>query len=135
MDQELNAKLIDFGCSRYIPTSRSDYFDEFNGTPAYIPPECIRRERHRGPEVDIWCLGVLLYVMSFSTRPFRNHEEILSGRYRTPRYPRTRALMSLIDSLLVVNPAKRPLAEKILEHPWFDPHLRHVLIPVTSTTI
>ncbi|KAI8610756.1 kinase-like domain-containing protein [Chytriomyces sp. MP71] len=72
IDDNMKVKLIDFGAARHIPKNRTDYFADFVGTLTYAPPECIASsettvlEPHRGPEQDVWSLGVLLFVLLVS---------------------------------------------------------------------
>lgn len=33
------------------------------GTPSYMAPEIVRKSYYRGPPVDIWALGVVLYIL------------------------------------------------------------------------
>lgn len=37
--------------------------DTFCGSPAYVPPEIIKKRKYMGEMVDVWCLGVTLYIM------------------------------------------------------------------------
>ncbi|KAI8926273.1 kinase-like domain-containing protein [Entophlyctis helioformis] len=118
IDNSLNAKLIDFGAANYIPSSSCDYFEGFRGTIHYMPPEVLRNEKYRGPEVDVWCMGVLLYTMAFSCLPFRTPEDIATASYRHPRFKRSAILMDLINSMLKVSPADRPTMAQVVMHPW-----------------
>uniref|UniRef100_A0A7S0RFW0 non-specific serine/threonine protein kinase n=1 Tax=Chlamydomonas leiostraca TaxID=1034604 RepID=A0A7S0RFW0_9CHLO len=80
-------------------------------TPAYRAPEMWDlMSRHRiDTKVDIWALGVLLYVLCFGKLPFQGGSklEVLFGKYEMPA-GRTPALCDLIRALLVTNPAERP---------------------------
>ncbi|KAJ1330101.1 hypothetical protein BSLG_009733 [Batrachochytrium salamandrivorans] len=119
IDDALHAKLIDFGAAQSVPTHPRDYFEGFRGTTHYMPPEGVRREKYRGPEVDVWCMGgVLLYTMSFSCPPFCSPEDILTASFRHPRFKRSAALMDLITTMLQVEPLKRPTMEQVLHHSW-----------------
>ncbi|KAJ3118895.1 hypothetical protein HDU96_006546 [Phlyctochytrium bullatum] len=63
IDDSLRVKLIDFGTARPIPTSQADYFDDLCGTLVYSAPEVLAGQRYRGPEADVWSLGVLLFIL------------------------------------------------------------------------
>ncbi|KAL2914819.1 hypothetical protein HK105_205558 [Polyrhizophydium stewartii] len=118
IDAELHAKLIDFGAAQFVPNHPSDYFEDFRGTNHYMPPEAVRGERYRGPEVDVWCMGVLLYTMAFSCPPFRTRDDIATASYRHPRFKRSAALMDLINAMLKVDPAQRLTMDQVVAHPW-----------------
>lgn len=44
--------------------------DTFCGSPAYVPPEIIKKRKYMGEMVDVWCLGVTLYIMLSAAEPF-----------------------------------------------------------------
>ena len=115
---DLTVRLVDFGTAAYIPTTRATYFDAFEGTLRYAAPEILRNEPYRGPEQDVWSLGVLLYTIAFSTAPFPDEEHVLSGRFARPRFRRSEQLMDLIEKMLVVDVGKRLTIEGVLKHPW-----------------
>ncbi|KAJ8324669.1 hypothetical protein QVD99_002689 [Batrachochytrium dendrobatidis] len=118
IDENLHVKLIDFGAAQTIPSHPRDYFEKFRGTAYSIPPEGIRGEAFRGPEVDVWCTGILLYTMSFSCFPFRTTEDILTASFRHPRFKRSAALIDLIHCMLQVDAKKRYTIEQVLHHSW-----------------
>ena len=60
-------KIADFGFSKMIPSGGST--KSVLGSPGYVAPE-IRQGRDYGPAVDIWSLGVIMYVMLFGYMPF-----------------------------------------------------------------
>ncbi|KAJ3378929.1 hypothetical protein HDU84_007170 [Entophlyctis sp. JEL0112] len=69
IDNSMRVKLVDFGAAMSIPRDKVDYFTDFVGTMTYAPPECCpivkdgQIEPYRGPEQDVWSLGVLLFVL------------------------------------------------------------------------
>ena len=126
IDSNLCAKLIDFGSARFIPTQKRDYMDSFPGSMQYTPPELLQcpmdEIRYRGPEVDVWCLGVLLYFMTFACPPFESPEAIVSSPFRVPRFKRSDALIHLIDGMLCKNPELRFTMDHVICHPWLVSH-------------
>ena len=65
-------KVIDFGFSVIVS---SQMLKVFCGTPSYMSPEIVRKKDYDGKPVDMWALGVLLYVMLTGTFPFRGVSE------------------------------------------------------------
>ena len=66
LNEENEIKLIDFGFA-------CDGFKEkslFCGTPSYMAPEILTKEKYNGRLVDIWALGVVLYKMVTGEYPF-----------------------------------------------------------------
>jgi serine/threonine protein kinase len=59
----MTVKLIDFGSARPLPLGPSEYFVGVSGTLAYTAPEVLRGDKYRGPEADVYALGVLLFVL------------------------------------------------------------------------
>lgn len=145
-------KVADFGLS-----AKLDYDDEKKftvcGTPNYLCPEILRSKGH-SYEVDIWAIGVSVYVMLFGRQPFDCiktkllYEHIKAGSYTIPLEPRvSKAATDFIRSTLQINPALRPSVQQLLSHPFitgncFDkivkekpahvdaPHIQPMHIPI-----
>ena len=85
IDEHLNVKLIDFGsATHYVPISskasenkETILFSTFYGTVEYCAPEVLVGERYAGPELEMWSLGVLLYVLLFGEHPYYDIEETI----------------------------------------------------------
>lgn len=117
-------KLADFGLA---VTVREPLFTVC-GTPTYVAPE-ILAETGYGVKVDIWAIGVILYILLCGYPPFssrsNNQEElfdqILSGlfEFNSPDWdPISYPAKELISWSLVVDPLQRYSAKEILSHPW-----------------
>jgi serine/threonine protein kinase len=120
IDNALNTKLIDFGAAELIPVYASDYFQTFRGTFLYTPPELLVNPIHRGPEADIWCLGTLLYALSFSKLPFSSLDDIAIQNYNAVRINRSALLMDLISKMLNADPKSRFTIEQVISHEWLS---------------
>lgn len=96
---------------------------EHCGTTRYNAPEVIRREGYDGRKVDVWSVGVLLYVITTGKHPFRGRtleeikENITTGMYDIPAHI-SGQLENLIHQILTVVPERRPSIEDIQHHPW-----------------
>ena len=58
-DQQ-TVKITDFGLSRFCKPG--ELHRSSAGSLAYLPPEVIRGTSNAGPPIDVWALGVILYV-------------------------------------------------------------------------
>ncbi|KAJ3335761.1 hypothetical protein HDU93_004468 [Gonapodya sp. JEL0774] len=121
----LHVKLIDMGNSAFIPAKdRPDlFFDRFYGTVQYCAPEVLCGKRYRGPEAEMWSLGVLLYTLCFSELPFADPSQTVHLRYARPRYQRSPQVIALLDRLLEKDPAKRATVEEVRDCGWWTAEL------------
>jgi len=117
-------KLADFGLAVAV---REPLFTVC-GTPTYVAPE-ILAETGYGVKVDVWAVGVILYILLCGYPPFssrtNNQEElfdqILSGlfEFNSPDWDEVSyPAKELISWSLVVDPLQRYSAKEILQHPW-----------------
>jgi len=123
-------KLIDFNLS--CPFSEKTLLTRFCGSLPYCPPEMVLRTPYVGPEVDVWALGVLLYLLLFARYPFPVDDErdiaclrrfmtnLLSAQYTIPScHPYSNEAVHLLRSFFKTDRTKRPSIETIKNHPWF----------------
>ena len=121
LDADGEIKICDFGVSRVV--KRGQRITEQCGTPAYIAPEIISDVGYEGFAADIWSLGVLLYAMLSGTVPFKAqnmhdlHQLITTGAFSYPVELSPQA-KDIINSMLVLDPARRISIPQILQHPW-----------------
>lgn len=122
LDGNGNVKIADFGLSNLY--HRDEYLQTFCGSPLYASPEIVNGRPYRGPEVDTWSLGVLLYTLVHGTMPFDglNHkilvQQISTGNYRKPHKPSDAC--GLIRWMLMVNPERRATIEEVAGHWWLN---------------
>ncbi|KAL4422752.1 hypothetical protein ABPG75_008949 [Micractinium tetrahymenae] len=128
-------RIIDFGLSK----RQASAVTLGVGTIDYLAPEMLRggdvrvlKERTVGSydpaKVDIWSMGVLLYLLVAGWYPFedpacphnvaRTLMNIAAGTFRHIPRDVSPACADLIRSMLVVDPAARPSLDAILAHPW-----------------
>eukprot|EP01099_Mayorella_cantabrigiensis_P000451 TRINITY_DN1207_c0_g1_i1.p1 TRINITY_DN1207_c0_g1~~TRINITY_DN1207_c0_g1_i1.p1 ORF type:complete len:669 (-),score=155.81 TRINITY_DN1207_c0_g1_i1:338-2275(-) len=78
LDKNKNPKLGDFGFAGFY--NPDGQLNKSCGSLHYAAPELCEGKSYKGPEVDIWSLGVLLYGMITGTLPFDGYDakEIIS---------------------------------------------------------
>jgi len=114
-------KLSDFGLSKLLP-SDEELMRTRCGTPCYVAPEILMGDTYTNA-IDIWSLGVILYVMVFSTYPFNNtsmysmYEAIIAGKLEFPTAI-SNDLQDLLKGLMKVNLKDRLTIDQIENHPW-----------------
>jgi serine/threonine protein kinase len=139
LDANFQIKLADFGFSNFY--SRDDTLNTFCGSPPYAAPEVFEGKRYFGPEIDIWSLGVVLYVLVCGVLPFEGanlqflRDRVLSGRIRIPYFMSTDC-ENLIRRMLTLDPTKRPTIAQIKRHRWMkaaDYEARYTFNPIVAS--
>ncbi|KAK0069240.1 serine/threonine-protein kinase SIK3 [Biomphalaria pfeifferi] len=121
LDANLNIKIADFGFSNFF--SPKTLLKTWCGSPPYAAPELFEGVEYDAPKVDVWSLGVVLYVLVCGALPFDGstlqslRNRVLAGKYRIPFYM-TRDCENLISNMLVVDSEKRYTIAQIIQHSW-----------------
>lgn len=71
LDGQFNLKIADFGFS--APANGRDskgFLTTFCGTRAYMAPEMFLDQPYIGKKVDIFCAGIILFIMAAQRPPF-----------------------------------------------------------------
>ncbi|KAL8615885.1 Serine/threonine-protein kinase sik3 [Nucella lapillus] len=124
LDANLNIKIADFGFSNFFnPTTP---LKTWCGSPPYAAPELFEGKEYDAPKVDVWSLGVVLYVLVCGALPFDGstlqslRRRVLSGKFRIPFFMSTEC-EALIRSMLVVDSSRRVTIDQIVAHAWMRP--------------
>ena len=120
----MELKLADFGLASILTPIKS--LHTACGTPGYVAPEILEGGDY-GKEVDVWSLGVILYILLCGFPPFYEEHTpklfsiIKKGEYNFPS-PYfdivSESAKDLIKKILVVDPKVRLTCAQIFEHPW-----------------
>lgn len=127
---KIQVKLSDFGLSRATKTDQT-LMQTMAGTLDYCAPEIITHYHTGngyGREVDMWSLGVILYIMLSGIAPFGQGQQakqllddIIHGHFTFPERrfgDVSEEAKDLICQLLVPDPHVRWTAKQALEHTW-----------------
>lgn len=136
MDSTFAVKLADFGFS--APLAGKDGTGKLHsgkGTLGYMAPELHSGHPYAGDKVDIFAMGVLLFIMMAQHPPFLKATQT-DGYYKMfcadnekywakvsankPPGTFSPPFKSLINGLLAYNPAMRLAIKDIKAHPWLN---------------
>ncbi|KAI8612064.1 kinase-like domain-containing protein [Chytriomyces sp. MP71] len=117
----LHINILDFGFSTFY----SPKFKQHSscGSPCYASPEIYLHKPYRGPEVDVWSLGVCLYGITVGGLPFEQQsfdaltELVVNGMYHMPD-DLSKELQILLSQMLGVDPIHRISISDILSSAW-----------------
>ena len=68
-------KIIDFGFA--VKCNKDSYQKLYCGTPSYMAPEILNKEKYNPFYSDVWSLGVLFYAMLLGSFPFDYDSSII----------------------------------------------------------
>ncbi|KAK9708334.1 Protein kinase domain [Popillia japonica] len=114
-------KLTDFGFSnKFCPGQK---LETSCGSLAYSAPEILLGDSYDAPAVDVWSLGVILYMLVCGQAPFQEANDsetltmIMDCKYTVPQHV-SKECKDLIARMLVRAPEKRATLKEISSHPW-----------------
>ncbi|XP_045502456.1 serine/threonine-protein kinase D1 [Colias croceus] len=123
-EQFPQVKLCDFGFARII--GEKSFRRSVVGTPAYLAPEVLRNKGYNR-SLDMWSVGVIVYVSLSGTFPFNEdediHEQIQNAAFMYPPSPWSEIsaeAIDLINNLLQVKQRKRLSVDKCAAHAWLQ---------------
>eukprot|EP01122_Echinamoeba_exundans_P017633 TRINITY_DN947_c0_g1_i1.p1 TRINITY_DN947_c0_g1~~TRINITY_DN947_c0_g1_i1.p1 ORF type:complete len:655 (+),score=222.60 TRINITY_DN947_c0_g1_i1:1428-3392(+) len=115
-EKATNLKLCDFGLADYIKDGESMF--TLVGSPTYMAPEILDGVGY-GKPVDLYSIGVVMYILLCGYPPFEPEEGITDLDFPSPEWDLiSQGPKQIISALLSKEPAKRPTAADLLDHPW-----------------
>eukprot|EP01038_Epipyxis_sp_PR26KG_P010830 gene10830-14539_t len=134
----IKVKLLDFGWSKYVGEGGELAVSEA-GSPLYMAPEIVAI-RHGNPgaygsSVDCWSLGVVMYVILFSSFPqfIENHTKVVLPPITDFRAPNNEfdvrtvwynilsdPLKDILQRLMKTNSEERLTMQQAFSHPWLN---------------
>jgi serine/threonine protein kinase len=84
LDHDLNAKICDFACSRFVETGPQESMTADVGTHIYMAPELFGRMEHESDDkavfaytskVDVYSFGMCVYALETGRHPFQKEQE------------------------------------------------------------
>lgn len=122
-EDDCHVKIADFGLAVSVENGP---VKGHAGTPNYIAPEILTGKIY-GASVDMWSLGVILYILLAGRYPFKDrnqqklYQKICKGEY--PQQGKQWSVISdeakdLIHKMLTVSIEERITASEALRHPW-----------------
>ena len=129
IDDNLNLKLADFGfaCYKNIDTLKS-----YRGTMTYMAPEIKEGKQYKGTQVDMFSIGVILFIIVQGIFPFKEARKeeyfynlLLQGKTDTYFTKVNGTGLSddfkdLILRFFSYDGNMRPTIEQIRAHPWMQ---------------
>lgn len=121
---EAQPKLVDFGLSKIVgPSEKCN--DPF-GTLSYVAPEVLLQKPY-DKSVDLWSLGVIIYLLLSGTLPFDDdddreiarqtiHDEVDFSYHVWKKIGSD--VKDMIKRLLAKDKKDRMTLEEVLQHPW-----------------
>lgn len=129
-EYSVQVKIADFGLAKFI--GKFQFTTTLCGTPAYVAPEILANSQYRkyNKSVDMWSVGVLLYVCLCGFPPFSEElgppsmrQQILEAKFAfySPYWDDIDDLaLDLISRLLVSQPDRRLTVNEAINHPWLQ---------------
>ncbi|KAI2805308.1 hypothetical protein RDWZM_008613 [Blomia tropicalis] len=131
LDKNMNPILTDFGFSRFVqfdPSGNVVLSDTYCGTTSYNPPEILKEIAYDPFPGDVWCLGIMLFIMLNQIYPFDRHDKVkmyndqMHRNYKLQDSVEAKTSSegkSLITILLEPEATKRPTIQEVCKHEWF----------------
>lgn len=122
-EQTGQVKLTDFGFSNVYQPGTKLYTS--CGSLAYSAPEILLGDSYDAPAVDIWSLGVILYMLVTGRAPFQEASDsetltmILDCKYIIPSYV-SPPCSDLITKMILRNADERLKLTDIINHEWLS---------------
>lgn len=131
----LNLKITDFGFARCYDPEQGGLTEKL-GSPLYMAPEIIKQSPY-DCSVDIWAVGVMVYIMLSGKPPFKGKskdEIFVQITSKNITYSgdiwknSSKEAKSFIKKMLVRDPKQRKTAEELLQDEWITKNINYTEI-------
>lgn len=121
LDAAGNVKVIDFGLGNFFTSSSSACtMRTFCGSPDYAPPELWLSQPYVGPEIDVWSLGVIVFILATGFIPFNSSAHVMERRYHWPSDREfSKELRHMVARIFCARDTRCSL-EDIINHAWMN---------------
>ncbi|CAL0315840.1 unnamed protein product [Lupinus luteus] len=102
-DENSPLKATDFGLSVFY--KQGEVFKDLVGSAYYIAPEVLKRKY--GPEVDIWSVGVILYILLCGVPPFWADHPWIKEDGEAPDTPLDNAVLNRLKQFRAMDQFKK----------------------------
>ena len=125
-DDNVNIRIADFGYARRVHTPES--LVDRAGTPSYVAPEILKNLPH-DQRVDLWSLGVVVFVLLVGYPPFlENDQTTLFRKIRKGEWgfveedwkTVSKEAKEFVQGLLLVDPHDRWTIDECLRSSWIQ---------------
>jgi len=127
VDPNGDIKLADFGMAKHISAYTS--IRSFKGSPYWMAPEVIMNSNGYSLSVDIWSLGCTILEMATAKPPWSQYEGVaaifkIGNSKEIPDIPDhlSSEAKSFLKLCLQRDPAARPTAAQLMDHPFVKDH-------------
>jgi len=137
LGKDFSVKIVDFGFACPLEgRDGSGHNLSCVGTPGYMAPEILSKQPYQGQVVDLFALGVILFILKSGHPPFSmaneqdNYYKLLSSlrsdlfwkahSNHKPENFYSEEFKDLMTCLLQTNPALRPCVADVVGHPWLQ---------------
>lgn len=123
VDEHDNVKLIDFGLSNFY--DNKTLLNTFCGSLYFAAPELLLGQRYCGPEIDVWSLGVVLYVLLCGCVPFDDEDvQGLQAKIKDAEFGFCKTISKeaaeLIKGMIVAQPSARMGLDQVIGSEWVN---------------
>ena len=131
LDEE-TAVISDFSASICLDDDPDELLEDTDGTPAFYSPEECSGDAYRGKPVDIWALGMTIYVLAVGKLPFLKSDDVFIFSqfvkiancimHDDINYPEnlSSGLVNLLSHMLDKNPDTRYTIDQVCSDPWLS---------------
>ena len=129
IDDYLNLKIADFGFACY---KNIDTLNSYRGTMTYMAPEIKEGKQYKGQQVDMFSIGVILFIIVQGIFPFKEARKeeyfynlLCEGQIDTyfqkvNGTDLSQDFKDLILGLFSYDPEHRMTLEQVRNHPWLQ---------------